>query len=120
MKDAVAAHLALRRTAGFEMANAEYLLDSFARFATERNETHVARKPRSIGPLQGHPRRDATSGLKRSVGSPVTSASKTIGTSCHRRTTSDAVRRAGCRTSTHPTKLADSWRPPDDSVLVAR
>jgi integrase len=41
MKDAVAAYLALRRTAGFAMANAEYLLDSFARFATERNEIHV-------------------------------------------------------------------------------
>ncbi len=41
MRDAVAAYLALRRAAGFEMANAEYLLDSFARFAAERNETHV-------------------------------------------------------------------------------
>jgi integrase/recombinase XerD len=41
MKDAVAAYLVLRRDAGFEMANAEYLLGSFARFATERNETHV-------------------------------------------------------------------------------
>jgi len=41
MKAAVAAYLALRRAAGFEMANAEYLLDSFAHFATERNETHV-------------------------------------------------------------------------------
>ena len=41
MKDAVAAYLALRRTAGFAMANAEYLLDGFARFAAGRNETHV-------------------------------------------------------------------------------
>jgi integrase/recombinase XerD len=41
MKDAVAAYLALRRTAGFAMANAEYLLDSFARFAAGRNETHI-------------------------------------------------------------------------------
>lgn len=41
MKGAVAAYLALRRTTGFEMANAEYLLDSFARFATGRNETHI-------------------------------------------------------------------------------
>jgi len=44
MKDAVAAYLALRRTAGFEMTNAEYLLDSFARFAAERNETHIHRQ----------------------------------------------------------------------------
>jgi integrase len=41
MKDAVADWLALRRAAGFEMANAEYLLGSFARFAAERKETHV-------------------------------------------------------------------------------
>lgn len=44
MKDAVAAYLALRRTAGFEMANAEYLLDSFAHFAVERNESHIHRQ----------------------------------------------------------------------------
>jgi integrase/recombinase XerD len=41
MKDAVAAYLALRRAAGFQMANAEYLLNSFTRCAAERNETHV-------------------------------------------------------------------------------
>jgi integrase/recombinase XerD len=41
MKDAVAAYLALRRAAGFQMVNAEYLLNSFARFAAERNESHV-------------------------------------------------------------------------------
>jgi integrase/recombinase XerD len=41
MKDAVAAYLALRRAAGFEMASAEYLLDSFAIFARRRNETDV-------------------------------------------------------------------------------
>jgi integrase/recombinase XerD len=44
MKDAVAAYLALRRAAGFEMANAEYRLGSFARFAAERNETQVHRQ----------------------------------------------------------------------------
>jgi integrase/recombinase XerD len=44
MKDAVAAYLILRRAAGFEMANAEYLLDSFARFAAERDEAHVHRQ----------------------------------------------------------------------------
>jgi integrase/recombinase XerD len=41
MKDAVAAYLTLRHAAGFGMANAEYRLGSFARFAAERNETHV-------------------------------------------------------------------------------
>jgi integrase/recombinase XerD len=42
MKDAMTAYLALRRAAGFEMASAEYLLASFAHFATRRNETHIS------------------------------------------------------------------------------
>jgi integrase/recombinase XerD len=42
MKDAITAYLALRRAAGFQMASAEYLLDSFAHFATGRNETHIS------------------------------------------------------------------------------
>ena len=48
MKDAVAAYLALRRAAGFEMANAEYLLDSFARFRrrAERNPRPHANRDR--------------------------------------------------------------------------
>ncbi|MGI9485503.1 MAG: tyrosine-type recombinase/integrase [Geminicoccaceae bacterium] len=41
MLNAVTAYLALRRTAGFTMLNAEYLLKSFAHFAAERGETHV-------------------------------------------------------------------------------
>jgi integrase len=41
MMPAVEAYLALRRAAGFRLFNAEYLLGSFARFAGERNETHV-------------------------------------------------------------------------------
>jgi integrase/recombinase XerD len=41
MKDAVTAYISLRRAAGFGMAETEYLLESFARFAAERNETHV-------------------------------------------------------------------------------
>lgn len=41
MMAAVEAYLALRRTAGFAMSNAEYLLRSFARFATARGEGRV-------------------------------------------------------------------------------
>lgn len=41
MKDAVERYLRLRRTAGFDLINAEYLLASFVRFAAERNETHI-------------------------------------------------------------------------------
>jgi len=41
MMPAVEAYLALRRTAGFAMSNAEYLLRSFASFAAARGERHV-------------------------------------------------------------------------------
>jgi integrase len=41
MMPAIEDYLALRRAAGFQLSNAEYLLRSFARFAAERNETHV-------------------------------------------------------------------------------
>ena len=38
---AVEGYLALRRTVGFAMSNAEYLLRSFARFAAARREEHI-------------------------------------------------------------------------------
>jgi integrase/recombinase XerD len=41
MLKAIEAYLALRRATGFAMLNAEYLLKSFAAFATERSQTHV-------------------------------------------------------------------------------
>jgi len=41
MMDAVKAYLSLRRATGFEMANAECLLNSFAHFAAERKETRI-------------------------------------------------------------------------------
>jgi integrase/recombinase XerD len=41
MMPAIERYLALRRAAGFRLSNAEYLLESFARFAAARNETHV-------------------------------------------------------------------------------
>ena len=41
MMAAIEAYLDLRRTAGFAMGNAEYLLRSFARFAAARGERHV-------------------------------------------------------------------------------
>ena len=39
MLEAIEAYLALRRATGFAMLNAEYLLKSFAAFATERGQT---------------------------------------------------------------------------------
>ena len=41
MMQAVESYLAVRHAAGFDLANADYLLRSFARFAAERNETNV-------------------------------------------------------------------------------
>lgn len=41
MLKAIEAYLALRRATGFAMLNAEWLLKSFAAFATERGQTHV-------------------------------------------------------------------------------
>ena len=44
MMAAVQAYLTLRRAAGFDLSTAGWLLCSFARFAAERNETHVRTK----------------------------------------------------------------------------
>ena len=38
---AVESYLAARRAAGFTLRNTEYLLRSFATFATDRNQTHI-------------------------------------------------------------------------------
>jgi integrase/recombinase XerD len=38
---AVESYLAVRRAAGFTLSNTEYLLRSFATFATDRNQTHI-------------------------------------------------------------------------------
>src|SRR5258708_17010945 len=38
---AVASYLAVRRAVGFTLSNTEYLLRSFATFATDRNQTHI-------------------------------------------------------------------------------
>jgi len=38
---AVESYLAVRRAAGFTLSNTEYLLRSFAAFATDRNQTHI-------------------------------------------------------------------------------
>jgi len=41
MMPSVEEYLKIRRAAGFELENTDYLLHSFARFATQRGETHV-------------------------------------------------------------------------------
>jgi integrase/recombinase XerD len=41
MIQAIETYLAMRRTAGFTLSNAEYLLRSFASFATNQKQTHI-------------------------------------------------------------------------------
>jgi len=41
MMAAVESYLAVRRAAGFTLSNSEYLLRSFAGFATDQNQTHI-------------------------------------------------------------------------------
>src|ERR1700730_4138321 len=41
MMASVAIYLAVRRAVGFTLSNTEYLLRSFADFATDRKETHI-------------------------------------------------------------------------------
>jgi site-specific recombinase XerD len=41
MIKAIETYLAMRRTAGFTLSNAEYLLRSFASFATHQKQTHI-------------------------------------------------------------------------------
>ena len=41
MMAAVETYLAVRRAVGFTLSNTEYLLRSFADFATDRKETHI-------------------------------------------------------------------------------
>jgi len=41
LRESVDAYLKLRRVVGFALENCEYLLHDFARYATERGETHV-------------------------------------------------------------------------------
>ena len=62
MLNAVEIYLALRRATGFAMKNAEYLLKSFAAFATERGQTPSTSKPQSIGPHADRLSRNAMPG----------------------------------------------------------
>jgi integrase/recombinase XerD len=41
MIQAIETYLAMRRTAGFTLSNAEYLLRSLASFATHQKQTHI-------------------------------------------------------------------------------
>ena len=83
MITAIETYLAVRRAAGFTLSNTEYLLRSFANFATNQKQTHIrtatvihwASQARSVA--QRHVRYQSASSLS-------TSAWKTPGTNRHR------------------------------------
>ncbi|WP_247563496.1 hypothetical protein [Bradyrhizobium sp. 188] len=104
MLDAIETYLALRRTTGFAMSTAEYLLKSFAAFAAERGQTYVETKQPSTGPRSDHPSRIAMHGSELSVASYAMSGWRTSGTSCRRQITSAPARSVARRTSTRQTR----------------
>lgn len=65
MIDAVDSYLALRRSAGFVLRNAEYLLRSFATFAADRQQQHICTATaiewasQALSPAQRHTRYQA-------------------------------------------------------------
>ena len=80
---AVESYLAVRRAVGFTLSNTEYLLRSFATFATDRNQTHI---------------RTATAIDWASLaGSVAQRHTRYLGTKRHRRTTSATGRVDACR-----------------------
>ncbi len=54
LKDAVDNYLAVRRASGFRLENDEWYLNSFARFATARSETHVVAQTAIAWAAQTH------------------------------------------------------------------
>lgn len=103
MLDAIETYLALRRTTGFAMSTAQYLLKSFAAFAAERGQTYVETKTAidwaALGPSVAQ--RDAR---LPSVASYAMSGWRTSGMSCRRQITSAPVRSVARRTSTRQTR----------------
>ena len=85
---AVESYLAVRRAAGFTLSNTEYLLRSFAGFATDQKQTISAQQQPSIGPAKRNRLRNDTPDTRPSATLLSTFASKTRGTNRHRRTTS--------------------------------
>jgi integrase/recombinase XerD len=100
MLKAIEAYLALRRATGFAMLNAEYLLKSFAAFATERGQTHVHTQTaidwaaRGPSVVQRDARLKSVCRFVRHV------RVEDAGMSCRRSITSAPARRGACRIST--------------------
>jgi hypothetical protein len=94
---AVETYLAVPRAAGFTLSNTEYLLRSFAGFATDQKQTHI----RTATAIDWAARRDQSgSGTRVTRPSAVllsTFASKTPGTNCRRITTLAIVRLVASR-----------------------
>jgi hypothetical protein len=115
MMDAVKAYLALRRATGFEMANAECLLDSFAHFAAEWKETRIRTQTAIDWAVQGPSVAQRDERLKTVCRFAVTSAPKTVVTSCRQQITSGTANGAACRTSTPRARSTASSKQPINS-----
>lgn len=111
MMDAIERYLRLRRTAGFALSNAEYLLASFARFAAKRNEMLIRTQTAIEWAAQG------PSAAQRD---PAMSALRMIGMSCRRRIILGGGKSAGCRTSTRRERSTASLKPQLNSARAAR
>ena len=100
MLKAIEAYLALRRATGFAMLNAEYLLKSFAAFATEREQAHVHTQTAIDWAVRGPSVAQRDARLKAVCRLCVMSGLKTPGMSCRRPITSALARRGARRIST--------------------
>lgn len=100
MLKAIEAYLALRRATGFAMLNAEYLLKSFATFATERGQTHVLTQTAIDWAARGPSVAQRDARLKAVCALCVMSELKTPGMSYRRSITSAPARRGARRIST--------------------
>ena len=94
MLNAIETYLALRRATGFAMSTAECLLKSFAAFAAERGQTHVAHANSDrLGRSRSDLWRNAMLGSEPSAASCAMSRWRTSGMSCRRPITSARARR---------------------------
>ena len=100
MLKAIEAYLALRRATGFAMLNAEWLLRSFAAFATERGQTHVHAQTAIEWAARGPSAAQRDTRLRAVCRFAHHVRVEEPGTSCRRSITSASARRGARRTST--------------------
>ncbi len=104
---------ALRRATGYAMLNTEYLLKSFAAFATERGQTHVHTQTAIDWAARGPSIAQRDARLKAVCRFLcVMSGLRMPGMSCRRSITSAPARRGARRISTQQRRSITRSRPP--------